>query len=435
MLALSGWGDFLKRLKRFGVYLFFTLAFSIGFHIVLRSLEITLESSETPEMWEPPEGINDFFRDAVLHSFLPVFTYQESSGVLPPALPSLMFEKCNLAEFVRLTEKETGDYSYESVLMQEALDEEQSLAMEQEWEIGAGEVWTEEGDEAGDETVQAENDNKNEPKSEEAGSVAAGSGKTAVAYSAQQLSDYDFLLKNLYTVDKTTSIGSEQLNGKALMERSLKLDKNAEGPLVLIYHTHSQETFADSVPGDVNTTIVGVGGHLRDILENQYGLKTLHVTTQFDMVNGKLDRNQAYSQAEKAIKKVLEENPTIQVVLDIHRDGVGSKTRLVTEIEGRKTAQIMFFNGLSRTNTNGDIAYLKNPNITDNLAFSLQMKVQADALYPNFTRKIYLKGYRYNLHLAKRAMLVEVGAQTNTVEEAKNAMLPLADLLSRVLLE
>lgn len=431
MLALSGWGDFLNRLKKFGIYLFFTLAFSIGFHIVLRSLEITLESSETPAMWEPPVGFNDFLRDAVLHSFLPVCTYQESSSVLPPALPTLMFEKCNLAEFVRLTEESVDDFSYEAVLMQEALDEEQSFAMKQEWETGVGEIWTEEGDEA----VQVENDNKNEQKSEEAGSVAANSEKTAVAYSAEQLANYDFLLKNLYTVDKTTSIGSEQLNGKALMERSLKIDKNAEGPLVLIYHTHSQETFADSAPGDANTTIVGVGSHLRNVLENQYGLKTLHVTTQFDMVDGKLDRNRAYSQAEKEIRKILEENPTIQVVLDIHRDGVGSGTRLVTEIDGRKTAQIMFFNGLSRTNTNGDIAYLKNPNITDNLAFSLQMKVQADALYPNFTRKIYLKGYRYNLHLAKRAMLVEVGAQTNTVEEAKNAMIPLADLLSRVLLE
>lgn len=431
MLALSGWGDFLKRLKKFGIYLFFTFAFSIGFHIVLRSLEITLESSETPVMWEPPVEFNDFLRDAVLHNFLPVCTYQKSSSVLPPALPTLLFEKCNLAEFVRLTQEAAGDFSYEAVLMQEALDEEQSFAMEREWETGVGEIWTEEGDEG----VQTENDNESAQKPEEAGSVAAVSEKTAVAYSAEQLANYDFLLKNLYTVDKTTSIGSEQLNGKVLMERSLKIDKNAEGPLVLIYHTHSQETFADSAPGDANTTIVGVGSHLRNILENQYGLKTLHVTTQFDMVDGKLDRNRAYSQAEKEIRKILEENPTIQVVLDIHRDGVGSGTRLVTEIDGRKTAQIMFFNGLSRTNTNGDIAYLKNPNITDNLAFSLQMKVQADALYPNFTRKIYLKGYRYNLHLAKRAMLVEVGAQTNTVEEAKNAMIPLADLLSRVLLE
>lgn len=431
MLALSGWGDFLKRLKKFGIYLFFTFAFSIGFHIVLRSLEITLESSETPVMWEPPVEFNDFLRDAVLHSFLPVCTYQKSSSVLPPALPTLLFEKCNLAEFVRLTQEAAGDFSYEAVLMQEALDEEQSFAMEREWETGVGEIWTEEGDEG----VQAENDNESAQKPEEAGSVAAVSERTAVAYSAEQLANYDFLLKNLYTVDKTTSIGSEQLNGKVLMERSLKIDKNAEGPLVLIYHTHSQETFADSASGDANTTIVGVGSHLRNVLENQYGLKTLHVTTQFDMVDGKLDRNRAYSQAEKEIRKILEENPTIQVVLDIHRDGVGSGTRLVTEIDGRKTAQIMFFNGLSRTNTNGDIAYLKNPNITDNLAFSLQMKVQADALYPNFTRKIYLKGYRYNLHLAKRAMLVEVGAQTNTVEEAKNAMIPLADLLSRVLLE
>ncbi len=450
LFPIMGWGDFLERLKKFGIYLFFTLVFSIGFHIVLSSLEITLERAEKPEIWEPPKGVNDFLRDGILNTFLPVMTYQEGEKVLPDLLPSLVFEKCNLAGFVRLGDKESDNFSYETVLLQEALDEERSFALEQDFETGAGEVWREEGDEA----VQPESGGEGgEPAGEGGGgesaesgqassdngqggeTVAAGSANTAISYSMEQLASYDFLLQKLYTVDKTTSIGSSQLDGRALMERSLKLDKNAKGPLVLIYHTHSQETFADSVEGDANTSIVGVGAHLKNILEEQYGISVLHVTTEFDVVNGKLDRNRAYSQAEKSIKKILADNPSIQVVLDVHRDGVGSQTRLVTEIDGRKTAQIMFFNGLSRTNTAGDIAYLKNPNLTDNLAFSLQMKVKADALYPNFTRKIYLKGYRYNLHLAGRAMLVEVGAQTNTVEEANNAMIPLADLLYKVLFE
>ena len=77
--------------------------------------------------------------------------------------------------------------------------------------------------------------------------------------------------------------------------------------------------------------------------------------------------------------------------------------------------------------------YLKNPYIADNLAFSFQMQLAAAEYYPDFTRRIYLKGYRYNMHFCPKSLLVEVGAQTNTYEEAENAMEPLADILAKVL--
>ena len=93
----------------------------------------------------------------------------------------------------------------------------------------------------------------------------------------------------------------------------------------------------------------------------------------------------------------------------------------------------MFFNGLSRTKANGNIDYLKNPYIEDNLAFSLQMQISAANKYPGFTRRIYLRGYRYNMHLKPKTLLIEAGAQTNTVEEMRNAMEVLADTLDNVL--
>ena len=98
-------------------------------------------------------------------------------------------------------------------------------------------------------------------------------------------------------------------------------------------------------------------------------------------------------------------------------------------------AKVMFFNGLSRTTKLGDIGYLYNPYIADNLAFSFQMQLTAAEYYPGYTRKIYLKGYRFNMHYCPKTLLVEVGAQTNTVQEAKNAMVPLADILNKVLSE
>ena len=128
----------------------------------------------------------------------------------------------------------------------------------------------------------------------------------------------------------------------------------------------------------------------------------------------------------------MQENPQIQVILDIHRDGVSENTRLVTEVNGKPTARIMFFNGLSRT-PQGAIEYLPNPYLNENLAFSFQMQLKAAQDYPGYTRKIYLKGLRYNLHLRPRSSLIEVGAQTNTFEEAKNAMEPLAEILEDVL--
>ena len=81
------------------------------------------------------------------------------------------------------------------------------------------------------------------------------------------------------------------------------------------------------------------------------------------------------------------------------------------------------------------IDYLYNPYIQDNLAFSLQMQLASERMYPGFARHIYLRAYRYNLHLLPKSLLIEAGAQTNTVEEMKNAMEVVADTLCEVILE
>ena len=129
----------------------------------------------------------------------------------------------------------------------------------------------------------------------------------------------------------------------------------------------------------------------------------------------------------------MAENPDIEVIIDLHRDEVAADRKLVTDISGRPTARFMFFNGLSRTNKTGEIDYLQNPNLDENLAFSFQMQVAANEYYPGITRKIYLKGYRYNMHYRGKTLLIELGAQTNTVEEIMNAIDPLAHILSIVL--
>ena len=285
---------------------------------------------------------------------------------------------------------------------------------------------------ANDENAVDENGNLvGEPDESEA---AVQTVTPTVDMSIEKLRDFDYLLSNFYTVDSSTMIGPEQLNADDLLGRSMKIDNTTGGPKILIFHTHSQEEFVDSTPGDPATSIVGVGEYLTQLL-NEKGIETIHDTGVYDIINGQLDRSNAYENAEASVRPLIEANPTLEVAIDLHRDGVAEGTHLVTEINGKPTAKIMYFNGLSRSRTNGDIDYLYNPYIQDNLAFSLQMQLASESLYPGFVRHIYLRAYRYNLHMLPKSLLIEAGAQTNTVEEMMNAMEVLADTLYHVIME
>ena len=236
----------------------------------------------------------------------------------------------------------------------------------------------------------------------EAGSQAAGAVQSGAVlgteYTLEQLSDFDFLKNNFYIVESNTDISSDLLDAETLLGMDMTMKQDSSVPQILIYHTHSQEGFVDSVPGDSSTTIVGVGEYLAELLRDTYGYNVIHNTGIYDFIDGKLDRNQAYTLAAEDVEQM-----------------------------------IMFFNGLSFSKRNGPIGYLENPYIGENLALSLQMKLGCEKYYPGFTRKVYLKSLRYNLHLRPKSLLVEAGAQTNTLQEMLNAMEPLAYVLNQVL--
>lgn len=250
-------------------------------------------------------------------------------------------------------------------------------------------------------------------------------------FHAKKWENSKYLRKYIYQIDSTTMATENELNGKVLLNTNLKLRKSDE-PQILIYHTHGSEAYRGSRKGRKSDTVIGVGDVLTKRLE-QKNIKVVHDRNIYDVKNGKEERSKAYNYAATAIEKNLKKYPSIQVVIDLHRDGVNESTKLVTRQNGKRMAQIMFFNGMSRTATNGNIKYLKNPNKQTNLAFSLQLQAQAALKYPGFTRKIYVKGYRYNLHYRGRSLLVEVGAQNNTLSEAKASMSLLAELLNNVL--
>lgn len=311
--------------------------------------------------------------------------------------------------------------SYETILAREAADE--NYVDSETGEV----VMTDQTAEMPNQTAETV-----EEDLQSAAQTGTGSQETRekqVTYSREKLNDFDYLIQNFYQVDSTTTIDGSQLNADALFAKDLRLSHDASTPQILIYHTHSQESYKDSVPGDPADTVVGVGDYLAKLLTEQYGMNVIHHKGEYDVG----DRDHAYSKAGPALEQILAENPSIEVVIDLHRDGIAESTRLVTNIDGTEMAQIMFFNGLSRTTSTGNIDYLYNPYIADNLAMSFQMQIKAAEYYPGFTRRVYLKSYRYNMHYCPKTLLIEVGAQTNTVQEAMNAMVPLADILHKVL--
>jgi stage II sporulation protein P len=282
-----------------------------------------------------------------------------------------------------------------------------------------------------DDSIEQEQETEVEPEQAEPPSSSESSeGSSALSgVLTEKLKDFDYLIQNYYVVDSSTTIKSSDLNAEELLAKNLSVESAGEGPQILIYHTHSQEGYRDSVEGDASTSVVALGERLAELLTEQYGFRVLHHTGEYDVD----DRDHAYSNAEPALLQLLEENPSIEVVIDLHRDSVEEDNRLVTTVNGKPTAKIMFFNGLCRTTASGNLTSLTNPYLQDNLAFSLQMQLLAAEKYPGLTRKIYLKGYRYNMHFCPKSLLVEVGAQNNTFEEGMNAMEPLAELLAEVL--
>ena len=242
-----------------------------------------------------------------------------------------------------------------------------------------------------------------------------------------QEAEFETLLNRYFSMDAATTIDSSRLNN-SLLDLDLTLDTEKEGPQILIYHSHSQEGFVDTVEGDDTTTIVGVGDYLAKLLTETYGYQVIHDRGVYDLVDGVLDRNVAYDYSGAAVEQWLSQYPQIQVIIDLHRDGVDGKKFVVQE-NGKPTANLMFILGMSRTADQQDISYLPNPYIKENMAFALQIQERAEIAAPGLMRNIYLMAYRFNLHYRPRSMLLEAGTQLNTLEEEKNAMEVFAGIL------
>ncbi len=189
-------------------------------------------------------------------------------------------------------------------------------------------------------------------------------------------------------------------------------------PLVLIMHTHTTECYCgDEMSGeterntDENVNVIAVGNEIENVLTS-YGIGVIHDKTYHDYPS----YQSSYTRALSTIESVLKENPSIQVVLDVHRDAFvysdGSRLRVACEQNGVPTAQVMLVVG---TNSMG----LWHDNWRDNLTFAAKIQNSAEIMYPGLMRPVNLRTERFNGHTTRGSLILEVGSNGNTLDEAK----------------
>lgn len=407
----------MEKLKGFIGYIYCFIVIIISIFIMVRT-----------------EFLSRYILKGIRDELIPAISMDKSKGndLLYELIPMLAIGNEEYSDEPDLSYDDFSDYDYSAI---SSFGVDGAFSPDNKEVVSSGETEDASTDSSSEEqpTEAIPDESTEEPQDNLYVMASAGMNPNGIYYSMEQLNDYEFMLKNCYAVDSSTSVLPEEIDADTLLGMDMSIDLSGDGYKVLIYHTHGSEAFADSREGVTEDTVIGVGDELTRILEEEYGIKTYHDRNVYDVVNGVLDRSYAYTLSGAAVDRILAENPSIEVIIDLHRDGVREDLKLMRVIDGRPTAQIMFLNGVSRLNLNGDIDYLYNPHKVENLAFSLQMHLAGKAMYGDLLRRIYIRGYSFNLEKLPRASLVEVGAQTNTVEEAKNAMIPLAAIINSVL--
>ena len=221
------------------------------------------------------------------------------------------------------------------------------------------------------------------------------------------------------------------LNTLCKQPLDIKLDLNT--PEVLIVHTHTTECYnGHEMTGESERTtnekynMCRIGTIVSETL-NAHGIKTIHDKTIHDYPS----YQGAYTRALKTIEKNIKENPSIKVVLDVHRDAYvyadGSKLRVTTQVNGEDTAQVMLVLGT-------DSMGLEHPNWKSNLTLASKIQDTAQKKYPDMMRPLNLRRERFNMHMTKGSLLLEIGSNGNSLEESEKAAVNIADAIATVLL-
>ncbi len=225
---------------------------------------------------------------------------------------------------------------------------------------------------------------------------------------------------NVYVKDGNSNYDA---NIKQLLASSAncKIKKNASYQVLLV-HTHTTEGYADSDKDwyskstnprttDKSESVVAVADEIEKQL-NAAGIKTLHVTTYHDYP----EYTGAYNRARETIKSYLKKYPSIEMVIDVHRDSMtqddGTKLKPTVTINGKKAAQVMIISGCDNDGK------LNFSGWRDNLIIATQLQKQMADDYEGLARPLYFAPFRFNMDLTPNSLLIEFGTDVNTLEEA-----------------
>ena len=225
------------------------------------------------------------------------------------------------------------------------------------------------------------------------------------------------------------------VDAEALSREKIDMVIDSSGPQVLIVHTHTTESFTDSGKTkytssdsdrstDNEKNMVAVGNVIKEILESE-GIGVIHDTTVHDYPS----YSGAYTRSMATVQKNLKAYPSIKLVLDVHRDGIvgqdGTKLKVLTEINGENVAQCMFVIGSN--------AVLKHDNWIYNMRLACNLQRYANENFPGLMRAINLRKERFNQQVPANSIIIEVGSNGNTLEEAKCGAKFMAKTISAVL--
>ena len=221
-------------------------------------------------------------------------------------------------------------------------------------------------------------------------------------------------------VRNITSVPNKTLLAESRMSPDFEIEKNGE-PQILIMHTHTTESYEpyerdfydssfNSRTTDERMNMVAVGDAIAEQLEAA-GIGVIHDTTKHDYPS----YNDSYDRSRVTVSEILEEYPSIKIVLDIHRDAIeradGERIAPIVSIDGKNAAQVMIINGCD-DGTMGMPDYLKN------FRFACLLQQQMEKEFPGLTRPILFDYRKYNQDLTTGSILIEVGGHANSIDQA-----------------
>lgn len=272
--------------------------------------------------------------------------------------------------------------------------------------------------------------------------IAAAKDKSGSLSNDGKITEYKYgksnatdVYENIWVNNKTAEHDID-IAAELKKEVDLKIE-NKSDPIVLIYHTHTTEGYqtldlgwySNSVvtrSNDPATNMVRVGDEIAEQLE-EAGIGVIHDKTIYDTTY-----SGAYYRSEDQIEKYMEKYPSLQVLLDIHRDAIknpdtGVMTKPTAEINGKKAAQIMIVSGCE------DGGVVGFPDWEYNLRFALNLQKECEDKYPGLVRPLFFCSRQYNMHKSHCSLLIEMGSDANTLDEAAYSGRLLGDALSSML--